>query len=142
MPVGLVDMANGDVRAAVLVAVSVLGLVLTSCGTEPESEPAGGTTTTTLAETTTTQAVTLRCQMVGFTPNSEDAAGEVMATGLSCAEAEAFVRIAGARTSSGGPQELDVSGYHCVRTRSEQDPLPQSFYECTNGPKKVTFVRS
>ena len=123
----------------VLVAVSVLGFVLSSCGSEPER--AGGTSTT-LADTTTTQAVTLRCKMVGFTPNSEDAAGDATATGLSCADAEAFVRIAGARTSSGGPQELDVSGYHCVRTRSEQDPLPQSFYECTNGPKKVAFVRS
>jgi hypothetical protein len=129
-------MANGDFR--VLVAVSVLGFVLSSCGNEPET--ADGTTTT-LAETTT-QAVTLRCKMVGFTPNSEDAAGDITATGLSCADAEAFVRIAGARTSSGGPQELDVSGYHCVRTRSEEDPLPQSFYECTNGPKKVAFIRS
>ena len=130
-------MANGDFR--VLVAVSVLGFVLSSCGSEPET--VGGTTTT-LADTTTTQAVTLQCKMVGFTPNSEDAAGEVTATGLSCADAEAFVRIAGARTSPGGPQELDVSGYHCVRTRSEEDPLPRSFYECTNGSQKVTFVRS
>jgi hypothetical protein len=141
-------MANGDFRAAVLVAVSVLGFALPAC-TESErgsetttTTTMAQTTTTTLAQTTTTQAVTLQCQMVGFTPNSEDAASEVTATGLTCADAEAFVRIAGARTSSGGPQELDVSGYHCVRTRSEEDPLPRSFYECTNGSQKVTFVRS
>jgi hypothetical protein len=134
-----------------------LGVVLASCGDDTSPEKAGGTsttlaettttssdasTTTAVASTATTRPVTVRCQTVGFTPNSEDAASDVMATGLSCADAEAFVRVAGARTSSGGPQELEVSGYHCVRTRSKEDPLPQAFYECTDGPKKVTFVRS
>jgi hypothetical protein len=99
-------MTNGDFSTArmgaarigrVLVAISVLGFVLSSCRSDPDR--------------------------TGHT-------------------AEAFVRIAGTRTSSGGPQEVDVSGYHCVRTRTEEDPLPVSFYECTNGPKKVTFVRS
>jgi hypothetical protein len=134
----------------VLVGLSVLGFVLPSCGDDAGPGSAGGTTTTLAATTATSSAtttatakpVTLKCQSVGFTPNSEDGAFDVMATGLSCADAEAFVRVAGARTSSGGPPELDVSGYHCVRTRSEQDPLPQAFYECTDGPRKVTFVRS
>ncbi len=40
------------------------------------------------------------------------------------------------------PAQLDVEGYDCTRTRTEQDPLPRAFYECTNGPKTVTFVRS
>lgn len=141
------------------VTLTMLGCMLSSCGDDPGPGSAG-VTTSSLASTTTTQPpseltsttlatstatttpVTLRCATVGFTPNSEDAASDVTATGLSCRDAEAFVRIAGARTSSGGPAELDVSGYHCVRTRSEQDPLPQAFYECTSGPKKVTFVRS
>lgn len=92
--------------------------------------------------TSPAQPATLRCETVGFTPNSEDAASEITATGLSCDEAEAFVRIAGARTSSGGPDRLDVSGYRCVRTGSEQDPLPLSRYECTNGNKNISFVRS
>jgi hypothetical protein len=144
----------------VVVTLTVLGFIFSSCGDGAEPGSAGESTTT-LADTTTTRSAPsdvttttpvpssaaidpgpLRCKTVGFTPNSEDAASDVMATGLSCADAEAFVRVAGERTSSGGPQELDVSGYHCVRTRSEQDPLPQAFYECTNGPKKVTFVRS
>ena len=143
----------------VLVTLTVLGFILSSCsdGTKPGD---AGETTTTLVDTTatsppsdvtsstpvpstaTTDPGPLRCETVAFTPNSEDAASDVMATGLSCADAEAFVRIAGERTSSGGPQELDISGYHCVRTRSEQDPLPQAFYECTDGPKKIAFVRS
>ena len=124
-------------------------------GSTPSTSPgAGGTTSTTAgapASTTTTRAGstttaraagTLDCQTIGFTPNSEDAASSVKATGLTCAEAEAFVRIAGRQTSSGGPAELTVEGYRCVRVRSVQEPLPQAFYECTSGTKKVTFTRS
>lgn len=108
---------------------------------------AASTTSTTAragATTTTARAAagTLDCQTIGFTPNSEDAASSVKATGLPCAEGEAFVRIAGMRTSSGGPAQVDVEGYRCVRVRTSQDPLPQAFYECTNGAKKVTFVRT
>ena len=104
--------------------------------------PTTTTTTTRARASTTTAAVTRDCTTVGFTPNSEDAASSIKATGLSCAEAEAFVRIAGRRTSVGGPAQLHVEGYHCVQVRTVQEPLPQAFYECTNGPKKVTFVRS
>ena len=131
----------------VLVAATVVGCVLAGCDDGADSGSAPGTTatsatTTTIASTTTVQPVPLKCQSVGFTPNSEDGAFDVMATGLSCADAEAFVRKAGARTSSGGPQSVTVDGYRCVLTRSEQEPLPQAFYECTNDSRKVTFVRS
>ncbi|MDQ4091528.1 MAG: hypothetical protein M3163_14685, partial [Actinomycetota bacterium] len=104
---------------------------------------AGSTTTARAGATTTVRAgATLDCQTIAFTPNSEDAASSVKATGLPCSEAEAFVRIAGARTSSGGPAQVDVEGYRCVRVRSTQDPIPQAFYECTSGTKKVTFTRT
>jgi hypothetical protein len=85
---------------------------------------------------------TLECQNVAFTPDSEDAASSIRATGLPCAEAEAFVGIAGRQTSSGGPQQVDVEGYRCILVRSDQEPLPQAYYECTNGSKTVTFVRT
>ena len=147
-------------RTATLVAAVLL--VLGACGSDGDGTELGaGTTTTVVAATatmtpapttnttatraratTTTAAVTRDCRTVGFTPNSEDAASSIKATGLPCTEAEAFVRIAGRRTSVGGPAQLDVEGYHCVQVRTLQEPLPQAFYECTNGPKKVTFVRS
>jgi hypothetical protein len=103
---------------------------------------AGGTTTTEALAPPSTPAVELACETVGFTPNSEDAASDVRATGLTCEEAEAFVRTAGEVTSSGGPEELDVAGYHCVRIAIAEEPLPTSTYRCTMGPKQVTFVRS
>ena len=142
-----------------LVALALPFLLATACGDDPtptgaRSTPPPDDSTSTIeappdasvtAPPTNTSAAppaTLRCETVGFTPNSEDAASEITAAGLSCDEAEAFVRIAGERTSSGGPDRLDVSGYRCVRTDTEQDPLPLSRYECTNGDKTVTFVRS
>lgn len=114
-----------------------------AAGATTSTSAAGATTSTRQGATTTVRAAaTLDCQTVGFTPNSEDAASSIKATGLTCAEAEAFVRVAGQQTSSGGPAQLDVEGYRCVRVRAVQDPLPQAFYECTNGARKVSFVRT
>ena len=128
------------------------GVVGGGGATATTSAAAGATTTTSAAAATTSTrqgatttvraAAALDCQTVGFTPNSEDAASSIKATGLTCAEAEAFVRVAGRQTSSGGPAQLDVEGYRCARVRTTQDPLPQAFYECTNGARKVTFVRT
>ncbi len=135
--------------------LTVVALVGVSCGDDATPGSAGAPTSTEASTSTTqlsnvtvsapstsTPPATLRCEMVGFTPDSEDAASDITATGLSCDEAEAFVRVAGTRTSSGGPDQLEVSGYRCVRTGSEEDPLPVSHYECTNGGKRVTFLRS
>lgn len=52
------------------------------------------------------------------------------------------MRVAGARTSSGGPAQLNVEGYRCVLVRTVREPIPQASYECTNNDKKVTFVRT
>lgn len=85
----------------------------------------------------------LECGMVGFTPNSEDAASDIAVTaGTSCDAARAFVEVAGQRTSSGGPDEVVVDGYRCVRTETAEDPLPRSHYRCTKGTTVITFVRT
>ena len=143
--------ATGDAGDRIACGVIGGGPVTTaapSSGNVTTTTAAAGATTTTTratgATTTTARATgaTLNCQTIGFTPNSEDAASSVTATGLPCSEAEAFVRVAGLQTSSGGPAEVTVQGYRCVRTRTVTEPLPRAFYECTSGTKKVTFVRS
>jgi hypothetical protein len=121
------------------VAVFVLVLSLLACS--DEGDPSVATTTTTTS-TTAAAPTTVSCETVAFTPNSEDAASSITATGLDCDEAEAFVRIAGAQTSSGGPREVEVDGYRCVQTSTTEDPLPQAAYECTSGDKTITFVRT
>ncbi|MBW3547104.1 MAG: hypothetical protein KY452_03075 [Actinobacteria bacterium] len=82
------------------------------------------------------------CTTVGFTPQTEDAASSIVATGLSCEEAEAFVRRLGPSVSPGGPARIELEGFECVLTRYEREPLPQGFYECTSGSKRISFVRS
>lgn len=82
------------------------------------------------------------CFDVGFTPNSDNVAGQIMATGLTCAEAEAFVRKVGVQARSvDGPARLEMDGFVCVRTRQSDLGLPAADYECTSGAKKVTFHR-
>ena len=130
-------------RRSLLIATVVLTVVVTACGDdEPETPAAEEPTTQATTTTTAAAAATQKCKTVAFTPNSEDAASDITATGLSCTEAEAFVRVAGQRTSAGGPAQVNVEGYRCVQTDSQEDPLPRSTYECENAGKKVTFVRS
>ncbi|HVE93444.1 MAG TPA: hypothetical protein VNB24_00885 [Acidimicrobiales bacterium] len=145
-------------RTACLLSLSLL--LLGACGDDaddaatPAAETTSSSTSTSISTTTSTTVVspvpsttavaasTQKCKTVGFSPNSEDAASDVTARGLSCAEAERFVEIAGRRTSSGGPDRVSVEGYTCQRTRYEDEPLPRSYYSCTSGSKTVTFVRS
>jgi hypothetical protein len=82
------------------------------------------------------------CTTVGFTPQSEDAASSILATGLSCEEAESFLRRLGPSVGTNGPPRIELDGFECVLTRHEPEPLPQGFYECTSGTRKITFVRS
>lgn len=83
------------------------------------------------------------CADVAFAPNSDNIATTIVASGVSCAEAEALVRKAGTQLRSvGGPSRAEVDGWVCVRTASSTGPgLPASDYECTSGSNKVTFHR-
>ncbi|HEX7277832.1 MAG TPA: hypothetical protein VF244_10700 [Acidimicrobiales bacterium] len=82
------------------------------------------------------------CDQVAFTPNSEDAASDIRATGIACGEAEALVRAIGHLTSSGGGQPVTVGGFRCVVVGHQEDPLPRSTYQCVAGARTITFVRS
>lgn len=142
------------VAAGALMCAAVLAV--TACGDDDEPAVASSTTaasstttastttatSTTASSTTATAAVTRDCGQVGFTPNSEDVAGDITATGVTCDEALAFVELAGRRTSSGGPPSVDVEGWRCVVTYQTEDPLPRSDYRCTRGSATVTFGRS
>ena len=88
---------------------------------------------------------TAACSDIGFTPNSEDMASDVVAFNLSCAEAEALVRKVGPRLGAvGGPSRVEVDGFACVRTAQDDGArgIPSSDFECTSAAKKVTFRRT
>ena len=84
------------------------------------------------------------CVQVGFAPNSDNVAGNIIARGMDCIEAEALVRKAGAQVHAvGGPARVEVDGFVCVRTAQyDGRGLPSADYECTSGSKTVTFNRS
>jgi hypothetical protein len=152
------------------VAVALLGLLaLGACGTDGESSSPAPEVPVTQAEVSTTstspvtpttaarrpvptnrvpqvtpsgQPTSAQCATVGFTPNTEDAASSVVATGLRCAEAESFLRELGPLVSANGPPRVQIDGFDCVLYRHEDEPLPQGFYACTSGSKRITFVRS
>ncbi len=87
----------------------------------------------------------VRCSNVGFTPNSDDVAGGIIAAGMTCSEAEALVRTVGAQVRSvGGPTRVDADGFACVRTSQDDGArgLPSSTFECTSGARRVTFDRT
>lgn len=139
-------------RAAGGVLIAAVVVVSAACG-DGDDEPAAASTTTTTTTTASTTAITTttttstaaiqrNCGQVGFTPNSEDVAGDITAAGVTCDEALEFVEVAGRRTSSGGPPSVDVEGWRCVVTYSTEDPLPRSDYRCTKGSATVTFGRS
>lgn len=84
------------------------------------------------------------CFDVGFAPNSDNVAGQIVATGMDCAEAEGLVSKAGVHAVAvSGPARLEVDGFVCVKTAQyDGRGLPSADYACTSGPKKVTFNRS
>lgn len=84
-----------------------------------------------------------RCVNVAFAVNSDNLASDIVASGLSCAEAEALVRKVGAQVRSvGGPSRVEADGFVCLRTAETDVGLPASDFECTSGSKRVTFHRT
>ena len=90
----------------------------------------------------TTTATSTRCANVGFTPNSDNVASAIVATGLTCAEAQALVRRVGPPLGPGGPARAEADGFTCIRTGQSSAGLESATYECTNGPRKVSFTRT
>jgi hypothetical protein len=87
---------------------------------------------------------TARCQDVGFTPNSDNMAADIVARGLPCSEAEAVVRKVGGPLGpiNGAPQG-EADGFTCRRASQDEGAgLPTATYECTRGSQRITFVRT
>ena len=124
-------------------AVALLSACSDDDGDVATDPPA--TVVATTAPTTIGIPTSGQCADQNFTPNSEDIAGDIVATGLSCAEAEAFVRQVGPLVGATGvPANIEVGGFACVRTNQNdgQRGIPSADYECTNGDRKVTFHRT
>ena len=82
------------------------------------------------------------CGDVIFGPGG-DAAGSITALGLSCGDAEAFVRrVGGSMGAENGLSTIEAEGFNCRRVSQEDVGLPSSTYDCVNGAKRITLVRT
>lgn len=84
----------------------------------------------------------LRCNDIPFAPNSDNLASDIVATGVSCAEAEALVRkVGGPLGPVNGAPRAEADGWVCVRTGETSRGLPTATYQCSSGSRTITFVR-
>lgn len=135
---GLLLTAGRRARRGAICAL--LAAVLVACGDDGNGD--GATATTATTSTTSTTQATQRCANVGFTPNSDDVASDIVAIGLSCAEAEAVVRVVAAPLSATGPARSEGAGFTCVLTGRSTEALESATYECTSGTRRITFRRT
>jgi len=83
----------------------------------------------------TPKPVTRSCGQVNFTPNSDDLAANVQATGLTCGLARDFVR------DSRGRPGASFRGFRCTRTPGPPDSLPYTRFRCTGAGDVIRWRR-
>lgn len=103
-------------------------------------------TACTIGEFTVTESAppaTARCKNVGFAPNSDNLASDIVAYGVSCQEAEAVVReVGGPLGPINGAPRGEAGGFTCVRISQSDSGLPSAEYTCTRGGQRITFTRT
>ena len=83
-----------------------------------------------------------KCPPIGFTPNSDDVAGDITATGLDCTEASALVRRAREQHDPvTGRRFFVLPPYSCRATRQDT-ALESTAYRCDDGARRVTWNKT
>lgn len=94
------------------------------------------------APITTAVAQNLDCEPIGFTPGTDDVAGSIEATGVTCAEAHAFIRSVHTGPISYPYDSFSLNGYDCGVVRVEQE-LPATNFTCTAaGGRRITWTKT
>ena len=87
-------------------------------------------------------AAPAKCPVIGFTPNSDDVAADITATGVDCAEATALVRRARERHDPvTGPRFFHLPPYIC-RAARQDTALESTAYRCDDGARRVTWSKT
>ena len=76
-----------------------------------------------------------RCGQIAFTPNSDDMASRIRATGVSCRTARRFIRAVD------GTAPRRFRGYRCT-SRSLDTELPSRRYRCVDGSRRISWVKT
>ena len=81
------------------------------------------------------------CPTVAF--GVQNVASDIYADGLSCEEAESFLRAhAGPWGPMSGPAHAEADGFTCDRTGRSEVYLPRANYKCTRAAQAIFFVRT
>lgn len=125
---------------------TVAGIVLLTndeAGDQVVTVPPAAPITVTTAVPLTTVPVTVECPDIGFTPNSDDVAGNIKATGATCDEASALVReVRRTHNAYSGPRALERGGFTCSVVVTDSLELPYSTYTCVTGAKRVMWEKT
>lgn len=82
------------------------------------------------------------CGDVHFDETSDNAAWEISATGISCAQAVALVKqVSQQHNFVTGPRQFSTDGWACTVTTTE-DGMPQGAYGCRKGAALVSWDRT
>ena len=82
-----------------------------------------------------TASATKKCAQVPFTPNSDDVASHIRATGLTCGLARDFIQ-----DSNGRPGKR-FRGFACTSSKVETSELPYTRYRCTGAGDVIRWRR-
>jgi hypothetical protein len=112
----------------------------------PSSAPSGTSGTTPTTSTTSTQPPAARpiaCGDIAFSPNSDDMATNIVATGVSCAEATDLVRtVRGQHNFVDGPRAFTAAGWACTVSTDTASPVPVGHYRCSRGDSSVSWDKT
>ena len=81
------------------------------------------------------------CGMIGFTPQTDDGAFDIQATGVGCATAKQVARATRDRRVS-DPLSFSAEGFACTGERTPSDALPGVAWRCERDGAVVTFTRN
>jgi hypothetical protein len=112
----------GVSRTVVIVAILLLA-GLSGCGEDEQTAKA------------------VRCGDVAFTPQSDDGAFNIVATGVSCEGARRVAALTRNRRHA-DPLSYEADGFSCTGTRVPNDGLPSVDWRCTRNGDTITFTRS
>ena len=116
--------------------IEVKVLLTLKDGRTIETNPVTVTVATTTTPTTAPSVAS--CPNIGFTPQSDDVASSIVATGVGCDEALALVRAV--RYDPSRSHHLPaINGFSCDGTEATSPGLGHTQWVCTSGPRRVTW---
>ena len=87
------------------------------------------------------RATSTNCGDVGFTPQTDDGAFNIVATGVSCERARRVAAITRNRRYA-DPLSYEADGFSCTGARVPNDGLPGVNWRCTRSGDTITFTRN